>query len=131
LIVLFLVLGTVPLAFTDANGESSTQGVLGWQTVLLIIPLLAAVFIGRTATFADASGIRIRAVFGSRRLSWDEIDGLSLDRRNVYAVTAHGAFRLPCVHVNDLAALSRASGGRLPDIADPTPKYVPHRRRRR
>jgi hypothetical protein len=39
--------------------------------------------------------------------------------------------RLPCVHVNNLGDLSRASDGRLPEIADPKPKYAPSRRRRR
>jgi hypothetical protein len=138
LIVLFLAFGTVPLAFTadafifDNHGApTGPPATVGWQTAFLVIPVLVAVFIARTATFADASGLRVRALFGSRRLTWDEIRGLSLDGRNVYAVTAGGAVRLPCVHMNDLAALSRASEGRLPELADPRPKYAPSRRRRR
>jgi hypothetical protein len=46
-------------------------------------------------------------------------------------VLGDGAVRLPCVRVADLAAVSRASGGHLPEIADPVPKFAPQRRRRR
>jgi hypothetical protein len=49
----------------------------------------------------------------------------------VYAETIDGSWRLPCIHVNNLAELSRASGGRLPELDDPKPKYAPQRRRRR
>jgi hypothetical protein len=137
LTVLFLVFGTVPLAFTAANftfnDKGASQGapvVIGWQLVLLVIPVIAAVFIRRTATFVDPDGIRVRAVFGAQHLAWDEIRGISVHGRNVYAVTRDGALRLPCVHVSELAALSHASGGRLPEMAAPRPKYAPQRRRR-
>jgi hypothetical protein len=64
-------------------------------------------------------------------LPWDEIRGLSVRGRSVYALTADGAWRLPCVHVANLAAMANASGGRLPELDEPTPKYAPQRRRRR
>ncbi|HKC26622.1 MAG TPA: PH domain-containing protein [Jatrophihabitans sp.] len=138
LIVLFLAFGVAPLAFTsiafsrDEHGSlTGPPATVGWQTLLMLVPVVAAVFIARTATFVGANGIRARALFGSRRLGWDDVRGLSIEGRNVYAVTTGGAVRLPCVHVNDLAELARASGGRLPEIADPRPKYAPSRRRRR
>ena len=138
LLVLFVAFGTVPLAFTAANfhfdGTGASQGapaVYGWQLVLLTLPLLALVYIARTATFVDATGIRVRALFGSRQMPWTAIRGLSTDKRTVYAVLADGAVRLPCVHVNTLAALARASGGHLPEIADPRPKFAPSRAQRR
>ena len=138
LIVLFVAFGTIPVAFTAAGyGHDSSGGltgppaVIGWQTALLVIPVLAAVFIARTATFVDADGLRVRAAFGSRRLGWDEIRGLAVRERDVYAVVEDGAVRLPCVHVNSLAELARASGGRLPPIASPRPKFAPGKRRRR
>ena len=137
LIVLFLAFGTVPLAFTADNftfdsrgGAQGAPGVIGWQTLLLIIPVVAAVFIARTATFVDGSGITVRALFGRTRLPWDVIRGLSVSGRNVYAVVADGSVRLPCVHVTGLAEVSRAAGGRLPAIANPKPKFAPSRRRR-
>jgi hypothetical protein len=138
LVVLFVAFGTVPLAFTAAGYDRNSHGglvgppaVIGWQTALLVIPVVAAVFIARTATFVDASGIRVRAAFGSRLMAWDEIRGLSVNGRNVYAVLPDGSVRLPCVHVADLAALSRAAGGHLPEIARPKPRSAPQKGRRR
>ena len=64
----------------------------------------------------------MRALFGSRPLPWADVRGLTVNGRSVYAVVADGAVRLPCVHVADLAAVSAASGGRLPELAEPTPK---------
>jgi hypothetical protein len=138
IVVLLLLFGSIPLAFTvssfhfDAKGgEQGAPPVVGWQTLFLLLPALAAVFIRRTATIVDTGGIRVRALFGSRRLPWDELRGLSVTGTTVYAVLADGSVRLPCVRVADLAEVSRASGGRLPEIADPTPKFAPRRRRRR
>jgi hypothetical protein len=99
--------------------------------VLLVIPVLAAVFIARTATFVGPPGIRIRAAFGSRKLVWDQIRGLSVDGRSVYAVIQDGAVRLPCVRISDLSAIAKVSGDRLPKLADPVRKYAPSRRSRR
>lgn len=130
LVILFLLFGTVPLAFA-ASGTSSPPARIGLQTVLLVVPLLAAAFVARTATVVDASGLTVRAVLGSRHVPWDDVRGLSVTGRNVYAVVAGGSIRLPCVRVNDLSRMSRASGGRLPALADPTPKAAPSRRRRR
>lgn len=138
LVVLFLLFGAVPLAFTESSfhfsGSGAEQGpppFYGWPMAFLLIPLLAAAFIRRTATFVSPAGIRVRAVFGSRRMSWDEVRGLSVDGRSVYAVLADGSVRLPCVRQSDLGAVSRASGGRLPELGDVKPKYAPSRRRRR
>jgi hypothetical protein len=129
LVVLFLLFGCAPIAFT-IRGVEAEEAVVGPQTAVLLIPLLAAVFVARWATIVDADGVTIRAAFGRRVLPWDTIRGLSVDGRSVYAVTDVGAWRLPCVHVANLGVLSRASGGRLPEIADPRPRFAPQRRRR-
>jgi hypothetical protein len=130
LAVLFLLFGTLPFAFTG-RGFEAEQAVIGPQTLVLVIPVLAAVFIARWATLVDGDGITVRAAFGRRRLGWDQVRGLAVDGSRVYAVLGDGAVRLPCVRVADLAAVSRASGGHLPEIADPVPKFAPQRRRRR
>jgi hypothetical protein len=130
LVVLLLLFCVAPVAFTD-EGVKSPPAVVGPQSLLMLVPIVAAVFIARTATIVDATGIRVRAAFGQRRLRWDEIQGLSVGARSVYAVLADGAVRLPCVRVADLGALSRASDGHLPELADPTPKYAAQRRLRR
>ena len=138
LAVVFVLFGTIPLAFTAANfsfdakgAAQGAPGVLGWQTVLLVLPVLVAIFIRRWATLVDGHGITIRAAFGKRLLPWTELRGLSIRGRIVYAVTDDGVWRLPCVHVADLGVLSRASEGRLPEIRDPRPRFAPQRRRRR
>ncbi|MGN6605892.1 MAG: PH domain-containing protein [Jatrophihabitans sp.] len=137
LIVLFVLFGAAPVAFTsgglghDSNGGLvGSQAAISWQTTVLIIPVLVAVFIARWATFVDDRGIRVRVAFGSRLLAWDEVRGLAVEGRTVYAVVDGGAVRLPCVHVNQLAQLARASAGRLPQLRDPKLKAAPSRRRR-
>jgi len=130
LVVLLLLFCVAPVAFTD-EGVKSPPAVFGPQSLLLLIPIAAAVYIARTATTVDAQGIRVRALFGQRVLRWDEISGLSVSERSVYAVLGDGAVRLPCVRVADLGAVSRASDGHLPELADPTPKFAPQRRLRR
>jgi hypothetical protein len=130
LVVLFLIFGCAPFAFTR-HGIEGENAVVGPQTLVLLIPIVATVFIARWATIVDASGIGVRAAFGKRQLAWDEIRGLSVTGTVVYAVLSDGSVRLPCVRVGDLAEVSRASDGRLPEIADPTPKFAPSRRRRR
>jgi Bacterial PH domain len=130
LVVLFLLFGTAPLAFTG-DGSYGAQAALGPRVLLLLIPVLAAVFIARTRTVVDEKGVSIRAVLGTRHMAWSEIRGLSVTDRTVYLVCHDGAVRLPCVRISDLAAVSKASGGRLPEVPEPTPKYAPSRQRRR
>ena len=99
--------------------------------LVYIVPVAAAVYIARTATFVDPdAGIRVRALIGHRTLPWADVRGLSVTDRSVYAVTADAAVRLPCVRVSDLAAVSAVSGGHLPQMREATPKYAPSRRSR-
>jgi hypothetical protein len=98
--------------------------------VAYVIPILAIVFIARTATIVDADGITVQALFGARRLRWDTVRGISVTGRNVYAVTDQGGVRLPCVRISDLGTVAAASGGRLPELPEATRKYAPSRRRR-
>jgi hypothetical protein len=123
-------LAYAPLAFAGNGGEAA-RSALGPRALLILIPILAAAFIARTRTVVDKSGVSVRAVFGTRHLPWSEIRGLSVAERTVYVVGQDGSVRLPCVRISDLAAVSKASGGRLPEVAPATPKYAPSRRRRR
>jgi hypothetical protein len=130
LVVLFLLFCVAPLAFTG-QGAQGAPAVIGPQTLLLLIPVIGALFIGRTATIVAADGITVRLAFGRRKLAWDEVRGLSVGERSVYVVGRTGSVRLPCVRVADLAEVSKASGGHLPEVEPPTPKFAPSRRRRR
>jgi len=98
--------------------------------LVYVVPVTAVVFIARTATIVDAEGITVRALLGHTSLPWTNVRGLSVTGRNVYALTADAAVRLPCVRVSDLAAVSAASGSHLPQLPQATPKYAPSRRHR-
>lgn len=120
LAVLFLALGVTPMVQHPV------------AAVIYVVPVAAAMFIARTATIVDSRGITIRALLGSRTLGWDSVSGLSVSGRSVYAVLNRGgSVRLPCVRISDLAAVSAASAGRLPQLREATPKYAPSRRNRR
>jgi hypothetical protein len=130
LVVLFLVFGTAPLAFAG-DGSEGARSALGPRALLILIPILAAVFIARTRTVVDETGVSVRALFGTRRLTWPEIRGLSVTERKVYLVCRDGSVRLPCVRISDLAAVSKASAGRLPEVVEAATKFAPSRQRRR
>jgi hypothetical protein len=117
-VVVFLVLGVTPLVRQPA------------LVVVYVLPILAVVFIARVATVVDRAGITVRALFATKRLAWTELRGLSITGRNVYAVTGDSAVRLPCVRISDLSAIAAASGGHLPALPEPVPKYAPSKRRR-
>lgn len=140
LAVLFFIVGSVPLALADSQPHSLEDSAAGTavagfelspRLLVLVLPVLAAVFIARTATIVDADGIRVRAAFGSRRIAWDQLRGLNVADRSVYAVVATGSVRLPCVRIAHLAELARVSAGRLPAMPDPVYKPAPSRRSRR
>lgn len=87
--------------------------------LIYLIPLAGALYIARTATVVDETGLHARAIFGSRLVSWNELVGLRLDRSGaVYAVDATGGqLKLPCVRSTRLDPLIAAGAGRLPDPA--------------
>lgn len=133
LALLFLAFGAWPIALyggESAGGGYASPAALTPAIVLFVLPVIAACYIARTATVVDAEGITVRAMFGARQFRWDEIRGLSLTGTTVYAVLADGSVRLPCVRITDLAAVSRVSGGRLPQLPETKPKYAVQRRRR-
>jgi Bacterial PH domain len=129
LVVLFFAMGAVPAAFTGI-ATSGTEPVYGPQLLFLLVPILAGLFIWRTATVVSDAGITVRAIVGRRVMPWDALRGLRVAQRSVYAVLPDGSVRLPCVHVTDLAEVSRLSGGRLPDIPEAQRKYAPAKPRR-
>lgn len=131
LAVLFLLFCAAPLGLAADGGDQAPPVAFTWRIVVFLIPILAAVFIARTATFVSPRGLRVRALIGSRDLPWEQLRGLSITGRAVYAVLPDGAVRLPCVRTSDLAAIAKASDGRLPEIAEPVRKYAPSRGRRR
>jgi len=130
LVVLFLFVGVIPFALSGGTASAASgTAKFGPLVLLFLIPVAAAFFIARTATFVDGHGITVRALFGSRSMPWSGITGLSVRGSTVYAVLADGEVRLPCVQLANLAAVSSASGEHLPDLRDPAPKQPPTRQR--
>src|SRR3954451_2932006 len=122
LVVIFLFFACFTVGFgahgsqglRDSTGHSGFDGFdVGPQTLVFAVPLLVAIFIARTATIVSSDGLRVRALFASRMLRWDEIRGLTVSGRAVYAVVDGGAIRLPCVRLAHLCPISPISGGRV------------------
>jgi hypothetical protein len=85
--------------------------------LVYLVPVGIVAWTLRTRTVADAQGLRVRSLLSDRRVPWEAVRALRLDRRSgVRAVLADGGeLALPAVHVRDLHQLALASGGRLPD----------------
>ena len=66
-------LGAVPLA-TSGFGSASTPWWAYPLLLILLVPIAIGVWGWRTGTDANAAGLRIRKVFGSRRIPWTEIN---------------------------------------------------------
>jgi hypothetical protein len=127
--IAFLVVGIAPLGLYGGS-DHPEQARISLLTLLYLIPVLAAFYIARTLTLVNSDGIVVRALFGQRAVLWSDVRGLSVGGRNIYAVLTDGAaLRLPCVRVRDLAAVSAASGGRLPELPEVELKPAPSRRR--
>jgi hypothetical protein len=82
---------------------------------ILLAPVLVAIWGWRAGTDADATGVRLRALAGTRRIAWSRITGLAPDERGrVYARLDGGTVvRLPAVGRADLPRLVAAGGGNL------------------
>jgi hypothetical protein len=91
------------------------------QALVYLVPLAGAVYLVRTATVVDGTGLTARAVLASQSVAWADLTGLRLDHSTaVYAVDRDGTqLRLPCVRSTALRPLIAAAGGRIPDPAEP------------
>ena len=108
------------ILFAFALGNCAIPDAFGapYLWLIYLVPVAVVVWTLRTRTVVDTDGMRVRRLVGGRRVPWDAVGGLRVDRRNtVHAVlTEGGEVTLPAVHVRDLPALAAASGGRLPDL---------------
>lgn len=93
--------------------------VLAWPVCapLLLLPVVLSALIIRLRTVADEDGVTVRTLLGSRRVRWDEIEGLRFHRGSwARAVLKSGAeLRLPAVTFATLPQLTEASSGRVPN----------------
>lgn len=93
--------------------------VLAWppSAPLLVIPVLLSALIIRLRTVADDHGVTARSVFGSRTVSWEDIDGLRFHRGSWARARLKSGdeLRLPAVTFATLPQLTEASSGRVPN----------------
>jgi Bacterial PH domain len=129
LVFFFLSIGITPVALYGGV-DHPLDATISPLTLLYLVPILAVAFIARTSSTVDARGITVRAVFGARTLDWDQMRGLSVTGRSVYAVSDAGSVRLACVRQSDLTAVAAASGGRLPELPPAPVKHAPSAHRR-
>ncbi|MGW5052070.1 PH domain-containing protein [Actinokineospora sp. NPDC004072] len=85
--------------------------------LLYLFPAGAIVWIVRTRTVADATGLTVRQVFGGAVLPWDDLKGLLLSPKGTVTALRKDDSRvpLPSVRTRHLPALALISGGRIKD----------------
>lgn len=91
-----------------------------WAALILLVPLVAALWVLRVGVDVDDSGVTVRALVGRRTVPWARVAGLRVgERGGLWLVTTAGSeVRLPVVRVRDLPQLAELSGGRI-DLARP------------
>ena len=106
----FLALCAVPLAFAAP-----------WTPVLLVVPLVVAVWVLRVGVDIADDGLTVRSLVGERRVPWSELAGIRVARRGeLWLVTTHGTeVRVPVMRARDLPRLAELSGGRIDVPAPP------------
>jgi PH (Pleckstrin Homology) domain-containing protein len=103
-------LGAIPVA-TGGFGDGTPPPWAYPLLLLLLIPLAVAVWGWRAGTDADTEGLRLRALVGSRRIGWGEVDAfVPAGRRVVARLTDGKTYTLPAVAPADLSRLVAASG---------------------
>jgi hypothetical protein len=105
-----LALCTVPLAFAAP-----------WTPVLLLVPLVVAVWVLRVGVDIADDGLTVRSLAGERRVPWDELAGIRVAKRGeLWLVTTRGTeVRVPVMRARDLPRLAALSGGRIDVPAPP------------
>ncbi|WP_232796860.1 PH domain-containing protein [Blastococcus atacamensis] len=99
-----LALCVVPLAFAGP-----------WLPVLLLVPVVVALWVLRTGVDLDGEGLTVQALLGRRRLPWTDVAGIRVaPRGELWLVTNAGSeLRLPVVRARDLPRLAEFSDGRI------------------
>ena len=109
--------GVLPIAFgpSVASADAPTDGAsdVRWIFVpLLLIPIAIFVWVLRSGTDADASGLRVRGLFATKRIPWSEVRELATDERGRAVVLLRDGYAvtLASVRRDDLSRLVAASG---------------------
>ncbi|MEV5765512.1 PH domain-containing protein [Micromonospora sp. NPDC052213] len=100
-------------------GALPLAGARWYLLPVLLVPLAVGVWAWRAGTDVDARELRLRALVGQRRISWDRVVELAPDARGraVARLDDGQAVLLPAVRGADLPRLVEATGQDLPDAA--------------
>jgi hypothetical protein len=88
-----------------------------WSVGLLVVPILLSVAIERFRTVADRERVTARTLTASRSVPWSHIEGLRFSRGGWARARCNyeSEILLPAVTFATLPALTKASGGRVPN----------------
>ncbi|SCL34229.1 PH domain-containing protein [Micromonospora pallida] len=113
------ILAAAVVAFIGALPVADARWYL---TPVLLVPLGILVWAWRAGTDADAREVRVRALFGQRRLPWGRIAELAADPKGRAVVRLDDGERvtLPAVRGADLPRLVAVTGQPL----DATPDHA-------
>ncbi|MET7421622.1 PH domain-containing protein [Dactylosporangium sp. NPDC005555] len=82
-----------------------------WFLPILPVPIAVAVWAWRAGTDVDDDGFTVRALLGSRRVSWQAVDGLVSQDGSVQARLANGHFvKLDAVRPDDIQRITALTG---------------------
>ncbi|MDG4823472.1 PH domain-containing protein [Asanoa sp. WMMD1127] len=109
--------GILPIAFgpslpSDTNVTEPSSDVRWIFVPLLLIPIAVFVWVLRSGTDADASGLRVRGLLGTKRIPWSEVRELATDDRGRAVVLLRDGYAvtLSSVRRDDVNRLIEASG---------------------
>ncbi|MEH1102830.1 PH domain-containing protein [Micromonospora sp. CPCC 205561] len=100
-------------------GALPLAGARWYLLPVLLLPLAVALWAWRAGTDADARELRLRALLGQRRISWERVTELAADPRGraVARLDDGRAVPLPAVRGSDLPRLLSVTGRSLPGAA--------------
>ena len=86
-----------------------------WATPIMLLPLAIVLWVWRAGTDAGPEGLRVRALFGERRLTWDEISALVPSNQGRITATLTDGTEVPLTAVTaaDLPRLVAAGGSTI------------------
>ena len=92
-----------------------------WALLLLLVPLLIALWVLRVGVSVGDDGTAVLALAGARSVPWREVAGIRVgEDRALWLVTTRGTeIRLPVLRARDLPRLAALSGGRIDVPAPP------------
>ncbi|WFE49925.1 PH domain-containing protein [Micromonospora sp. WMMD1155] len=114
------ILAAAIIAFIGALPLASARSYL---LPVLLVPLAVGAWAWRAGTDADATGLRVRALAGQRRIAWDQVIELVTDERGraVARLDDGQQVTLPAVRGTDLPRLVAVTGQSLPHTPAETP----------